>query len=164
MTPRTVACQAPLSMGFSRQEYWCRLHFLLQGIFPTQGSNLCLLCLLHWQADSLPLVPPRKAMQTPCSSLFDPEFFSFCPQSSQALRGPGPVTPCVTQHSCPSQPIPVTWPCDPSSLTLQFPGGTHTQSLGAGCPLSQDAARRPASVLTNLLLTPEKMTPFPPQA
>ena len=32
----------------------------LQGIFPTQGSNLCLLCLLHWQAGSLPLVPPRK--------------------------------------------------------------------------------------------------------
>ena len=27
-------------------------HFLLQGIFPTQGLNLC---LLHWQADSLPL-------------------------------------------------------------------------------------------------------------
>ena len=27
-------------------------HFLLQGIFPTQGVNLC---LLHWQADSLPL-------------------------------------------------------------------------------------------------------------
>ena len=30
-------------------------HFLLQGIFLTQGSNLHLLCLLHWQADSLPL-------------------------------------------------------------------------------------------------------------
>ena len=30
-------------------------HFLLQGIFPTQGSKLHLLCLLHWQADSLPL-------------------------------------------------------------------------------------------------------------
>ena len=29
-------------------------HALLQGIFPTQGSNLCLLHLLHWQADSLP--------------------------------------------------------------------------------------------------------------
>ena len=27
-------------------------HLLLQGIFPTQGSNRC---LLHWQADSLPL-------------------------------------------------------------------------------------------------------------
>ena len=33
-------------------------HFLLQGIFPTQESNPGLLCLLHWQADSLPLVPP----------------------------------------------------------------------------------------------------------
>ena len=30
-------------------------HFLLQGIFLTQGSNLC---LLHWQADSLPLSHP----------------------------------------------------------------------------------------------------------
>ena len=29
-------------------------HFLLQGIFPAQGSNPCLLRLLHWQADSLP--------------------------------------------------------------------------------------------------------------
>ena len=27
-------------------------HFLLQGIFPTQGLNLC---LLHWQVDSLQL-------------------------------------------------------------------------------------------------------------
>ena len=35
-------------------------HFLLQGIFPTHGSNLHFLHLLHWQADSLPLVPPRK--------------------------------------------------------------------------------------------------------
>ena len=35
-------------------------HFLLQAIFPTQGSNLYLLCLLHWQADSLPLAPPGK--------------------------------------------------------------------------------------------------------
>ena len=38
-------------------------HALLQGIFPTQGSNLCLLCLLHWQAGSLPLVPPCKPPQ-----------------------------------------------------------------------------------------------------
>ena len=28
---------------------------LLQGIFPTQGSNLHLFCLLHWQVGSLPL-------------------------------------------------------------------------------------------------------------
>ena len=34
---------------------WVSIHFHLQGIFPTQGVNLHLLCLLHWQADSLPL-------------------------------------------------------------------------------------------------------------
>ena len=55
VTPQTVACQAPLSMKIFRQEYWSGLHFLLHGIFLTQGSNLRLLCLLHWQADSLPL-------------------------------------------------------------------------------------------------------------
>ena len=30
-------------------------HFLLQEIFLTQGLNTHLLCLLHWQVDSLPL-------------------------------------------------------------------------------------------------------------
>ena len=35
-------------------------HAFLQGIFLTQGSNLCLLHLLHWQAGSLPLEPPAK--------------------------------------------------------------------------------------------------------
>ena len=33
-------------------------HTLLQGIFPTQGSNPSLLRLLHWQPCSLPLAPP----------------------------------------------------------------------------------------------------------
>ena len=33
-------------------------HALLQGIFPTQGLNPHLLCLLHWQVGSLPLAPP----------------------------------------------------------------------------------------------------------
>ena len=51
----TKAHQAPLSMGFSRQVYWSGLLFLLQGISPTQGLNLHLLCLLHWWVGSLPL-------------------------------------------------------------------------------------------------------------
>ena len=42
---RDTDTQAPLSMGFSRQEYWSGLP-LPPGIFPTQGSNLHLLCLL----------------------------------------------------------------------------------------------------------------------
>ena len=53
--PRTVALLVPLPMGFFRQEYWSGCHFLLQGIFPIQRSNPGLLCLLHWQVDSLPL-------------------------------------------------------------------------------------------------------------
>ena len=40
-------------------------HALLQGIFPTQGSNLCLLCLLNWQAGSLPLAPPGTTREVP---------------------------------------------------------------------------------------------------
>ena len=51
-TPWTVARQAPLSMGLSRQGYWSGLPFFFQGIFPTQELNSG---LLHWQADSLPL-------------------------------------------------------------------------------------------------------------
>ena len=53
-TPCTVARQAPLSMGFPRQEFWSGCQFLLQGIFLTQGSNLglphceqILYCLSH---------------------------------------------------------------------------------------------------------------------
>ena len=33
-------------------------HALLQDIFPRQGLNLCLLCLLHWQTGFLPLALP----------------------------------------------------------------------------------------------------------
>ena len=57
----TAACPAPLSMGLSRQEYWSGgVGCLFQGIFPTQRSNLPLLCLWHWQAGFLPLAPPGK--------------------------------------------------------------------------------------------------------
>ena len=37
--PQTVVCQAPLSMGLSRQEYWVGCYALLQGIFLTQGLH-----------------------------------------------------------------------------------------------------------------------------
>ena len=53
--PWTEAHQVPLSMEFFRQEYWGGLPFPTPGTFPTQGWNPHLLCLLHWQADSLPL-------------------------------------------------------------------------------------------------------------
>ena len=55
-TPWTVAHQAPLwdSPG---KNTGVGCHALLKEIFPTQGSNSCLLCLLHWQMGSLLLAP-----------------------------------------------------------------------------------------------------------
>ena len=50
--PHGITHQASLSMGFSRQEYWSELLFLLQGIFLTQELNLS---PLRGQADALPL-------------------------------------------------------------------------------------------------------------
>ena len=54
----TVAHQAPLSMGFSRQEYWSGLPRPSPGNLLAQGSNSHLFCLLHWQVSSSPLAPP----------------------------------------------------------------------------------------------------------
>ena len=51
VTPRTVACQASLSMGFSRQEYWSRLPFPFPGDLPNPGIEPWSPAL---QADSLP--------------------------------------------------------------------------------------------------------------
>ena len=40
--------QAPLPMGFSRQEYWSGLPLPPPGDLPVPGIELHLLCLLHW--------------------------------------------------------------------------------------------------------------------
>ena len=54
MTPWTVACLAPLSMGFPRQEYWSRLPFVSPGDLP--GDPRIKLTSSTWQVDSLPLI------------------------------------------------------------------------------------------------------------
>ena len=56
----TAFCQAPLSMGFSRQEYWSGLPCPLPGDLPNPGIKPTSPSLLHWQAGSLPLAPPGK--------------------------------------------------------------------------------------------------------
>ena len=43
-------------------------HALLQGIFPAQELNLCLLRLLHWQVDSSPLLPAGKPIRVASSA------------------------------------------------------------------------------------------------
>ena len=58
---------------------------LLQGIFPSQGSNPCLLYLLYWQAGSSPLAPPGKSIY-----LFE---------SKQRPENPSHVSPGVFENS-----------------------------------------------------------------
>ena len=53
--PWTVACQAPLSLEFSRQEYWSGLPCPPPGDLPKPGIEPRPLAL---QADSLPSEPP----------------------------------------------------------------------------------------------------------
>ena len=47
--PWTAACQAPLSMGFFRQEYKSGLSFPPPGDLPDSGIELKHLCLLHYR-------------------------------------------------------------------------------------------------------------------
>ena len=73
----TIACQAPLSMGFSRQEYWSGLPRLPPGDPQSQGLNPGLLFLLHWQVGSLSLSLPGK----PTVGVGTPQIGSLCSDS-----------------------------------------------------------------------------------
>ena len=56
--PWIVACQAPLSMGLFRQEYWNGLPFPPPRDLPNPGIKPATLVSQHWQANSLALTPP----------------------------------------------------------------------------------------------------------
>ena len=85
VTPWTVAHQAPLSMGFSRQEYWSRLPCPPPEDLPNPGIESRSPAL---QADSLPSEPPGKPFVTAdsakslqsCPTLCDP--IDDCPSGS----------------------------------------------------------------------------------
>ena len=61
-TPWTVAYQAPLPMGFSRQEYWSRLPFPSPGDLPDPGIEPGSPAL---QADALTSDPGGKPREVP---------------------------------------------------------------------------------------------------
>ena len=54
----TAACQAPLTMEFSRQQYWKGLPCPPSGDLPNPGPEP--MSFMHWQVGSLPLAPPGK--------------------------------------------------------------------------------------------------------
>ena len=60
-TPPTIACQAPLSMGFSWQEYYCGLPFTSPGDLPNPGIEPRSPAL---QANALSSEPPGKPVYT----------------------------------------------------------------------------------------------------
>ena len=70
----TIAHQAPLSMGFSRQKYWSELPCPPLEDLPHPGIELCLFFLMHYQAVSLPLTPPGKRCYFCSCSVAAPPF------------------------------------------------------------------------------------------
>ena len=79
-TPWTVAHQIPLSLEFSRQEYWSGLPFPSPGDFPNPGIKLQSPVL---QADSLPSEPPGKPKTSTDSFLKD----FYCEKNSAENQG-----------------------------------------------------------------------------
>ena len=99
-------------------------HFLLQGIFLTQGPNPS---LLHWQADSLLLVPPEQptfqSVQFSCSGIYDP------------LR---PHRPQHTRPSCPWPTTGVYWISCPLSAWCHLT--VSSSVVSSSCPQSYPAS------------------------
>ena len=62
----TVACQAPLSMGFSRQEYWSGLPCPIPGDLPDPGIQPSSL-----RSPAMAAAAAAKSLQS-CLTLFDP--------------------------------------------------------------------------------------------
>ena len=61
-TPWTVVCQAPLSMEFSRQEYWSGLPFPTPGVIPSPGmepASLVSPALVEGSSTTVPTGKPR---------------------------------------------------------------------------------------------------------
>ena len=92
-------------------------HFLLQGIFSTEGSKLCFLCLLHWEASSLPLSSVQSLSRV---WLFETPWI-VARQASLSSQ-----TPRVCSNSCPLS----QW-CHPAISSSVGPFSSCPQSLPA---------------------------------
>jgi len=108
----TIACQAPLSVGFSSQDSWSGVPCPPPGDLLSPGiePSLCLsLRLLHWQAGSLQLAPPGKPSQSAAAA-----------------------AAAKSRQSCPTL-------CDPVDGTQQAPMslGFSRQEYWSGLPFQQ---------------------------
>ena len=100
VTPKSIAHQAPLSMGFSRQEHWSGLPCPPPGIFLNQGSNPC---PLHCR-QSLPLSHQRRSI---VNSIYQNLIFL----DNQTIPTVGNTTKSKTVIMCRNLPLDdVVWP------------------------------------------------------
>ena len=129
-TPWTVVHQAPLSKDFWGKNTGVACHFLLQGIFPTQGMERLSRLSPALQADSLPAEPPQFS-QFGCS--FGPDSLLIHGLHYARLPCPSP-TPGACSNSCPWS----RW-CHPTISSSVSPFSSCLQSFPAsGCfPVSQ---------------------------
>ena len=101
----TIAHQATLSMGFSRQEYCSGLPFPRPGDLPNLGIELGLPAPPASQADSLPTEPPGKPSDHPAAAAA--KSFQSCPTLCDPIDGSPPGSP--------------------------VPGTLQARTLGVGC-------------------------------
>ena len=106
--------------NFLGKNTWGGCHFLLQGIFPTQGSNPH---LLHWQADSLPLVRLGssifKGLKCFTNTSREIHILSLGPHEAKPILYLG----CWMKHKC---LISICWMCEWMNKN------THTTKSGYG--------------------------------
>ena len=138
----TMVLQVPMSMDSPGKNPGVGCHFLLQGIFPTQGLNPGLLHLLHWQVSSLPLVSPEKPVTLLVFFFFSLLLFSVtqsCPTFCNPMDGSFPGFPVLHHlpefaNSCPSS----RW-CHPtvSSVVVLFSYCLQSFPVSGSLPVSR---------------------------
>ena len=146
VAPWTVARQAPLSMEFPRQEYWSGLPFSSSGNLPNPEIKLLSPAM---QADSLPLLPPRKPKSKVLCSITVHKVICRCWCSAQSPQSCPTLctsmhcsTPGSSVHGIPQAGI-LEWVAMPSSRGSSPPRDRTYTLLGllhwqAGClPMSQ---------------------------
>ena len=145
--PWVIACKrntwkSPLT--FIRQR-WTRN----KGMFLTQGSNSCLLHHLHWQAGSLPLVPPGKPKHMRPESTNQAHIHSFTYLSMVTFWRrqwhPTPVPLPGKSHGRRSLVGRSPWGCEESDTTewLHFRFSLSCTGEGNGNPLQCSCLENP---------------------
>ena len=82
-----MACQAPLPMGFPRQQYWSGLPFPSSGNLSNPGIEpTSPVALANWQVDSLTTEPPEKPKQPQFATTGTLYFIDIytCPTNTEA--------------------------------------------------------------------------------